>query len=376
MGKHLDDFAILADAWFWETDAHGRFRVFAGKLPEWVAARATPEIGASFDEFLRMAGADAEALGVLAMRGAADLPVKFFEADGAERSLRLAMRVAGDGHCGLLQAIADSWADAAAAAAASRLAAIGQMVAGVAHEINTPVGNALTIATALADRTERFLETLESGKILKSTLVGYSTAALDASRLILANLERTAELVRGFKQVAVDQASAERRQFDLAGYLDEILASISPDIRKSGQTVEVDCPPGITIDGWPGLLSQVTINLVLNCFMHAFDTGGAGTVSIACRVAPDKAGARVRMEIRDDGKGIAPDVVGRIFDPFFTTKRGDGGSGLGLHIVHNLVTGPLAGTIAVESQLGRGTRFAVIFPQIAPVGPGQQVANG
>jgi two-component system, NtrC family, sensor kinase len=370
MADRFETFAALADAWFWETDAQGKLRRFAGSLPEWMAARALPEVGARFDEFLRAAGADTGALDVLATRADADLPLKFFGYDGAEHALRLAMRSSGDGRCGLLQANADS-----GAAAASRLTAIGQMVAGVAHEINTPVGNALTTATALADRTERFLETLESGKILKSALVGYSTVALDASRLILANLERTAELVRGFKQVAVDQASAERRPFDLAAYLDDILASISPDIRKSGQTVEVDCPPGIEVDGWPGLLSQVVINLVLNCFMHAFDPGNSGTVSIACRLEPDKSGGRVRIEIRDDGKGIAPDVVGRIFDPFFTTKRGQGGSGLGLHIVHNLVTGPLAGTIAVESQLGCGTLFAVVFPQVAPARPGQEAAN-
>jgi two-component system, NtrC family, sensor kinase len=371
MAERLETFAALADAWFWETDAQGKLCRFAGSLPQWMAARARPEIGARFEDFLRAAGADMGAFGDLAAPADADLPLKFFATDGAEHALRLAMRSLGDGRCGLLQAIAD----AGAAAAASRLAAIGQMVAGVAHEINTPVGNALTTATALADRTERFLETLESGKILKSALVGYSTVALDASRLILANLERTAELVRGFKQVAVDQASAERRSFDLADYLDEILASISPDIRKSGQTVDVDCPPGIAIDGWPGMLSQVIINLVLNCFMHAFDPGVPGTVSIACRLVPEKTGGRVRIEIRDDGKGIAQDVVGRIFDPFFTTKRSQGGSGLGLHIVHNLVTGPLAGTIAVESQLGRGTLFAVVFPQVAPARPGQEAAN-
>jgi signal transduction histidine kinase len=185
--------------------------------------------------------------------------------------------------------------------------------------------------------------------------------------LILANLERTAELVRGFKQVAVDQASAERRRFALALYLQEILVSITPAIRKAGQTVEIDCPPDIEIDGWPGGLSQVVINLVLNALAHAFQPGDPGTVTIRCRADDGQA----TLDVRDDGKGIAPDLLGHIFEPFFTTKRGEGGSGLGLHIVHSIVTGSLGGTIAVQSEVGRGTRFTLAFPLVAPL-PGSR----
>jgi|GEM_PF-6310112 len=353
MDERLVAFAALADAWFFETDADGTLRFFAGAIPDGIGA---PAIGARLDDLLRAAGADAATLAALAGAGAA--AVEFAPPDAGACSLRLSARTGTGGRRGMLARPGES--DAAAG-----LVAIGKMVAGVAHEINTPVGNALTAATTLVDRTERFLETLESGKILRSALVGYSALALEASRLVLANLERTADLVRGFKQVAVDQASAARRQFDLAQYLDEILLAIGPAIRQSGQAVRVACPPGIRIDGWPGALSQVVVNLVLNCFAHAFDAGVSGTVAIACGVS----NGRVRIEVRDDGKGIPDAVRARIFDPFFTTRRNDGGSGLGLHIVHGIVTGPLAGTIAVDSEVGRGTAFAVEFPLVAPGAP-------
>lgn len=366
MDRQLQQFAALLGAFVWESDAQGRFVVFAGPLPACLAQCAAPAAGIDVAAFLQSAGAAPDEIAAaFAQPGARiDAVLSLGHAGGASQAVRLvaapvAEQDAQSGHRGAFL----EHAGGKQVEAAREISAIGQLVAGVAHEINTPVGNALTAATALADRTESFLATLESGKILKSTLVGYSALALDASRLILANLERTAELVRGFKQVAVDQASAERRRFVLDVYLQEILVSISPAIRKAGQTVEIDCPPNIEVDSWPGGLSQVVINLVLNAFAHAFEPGAPGTVTIRCAAADGQA----TLEVRDDGKGIAPDLLGRIFEPFFTTKRGEGGSGLGLHIVHSIVTGSLGGTIAVQSEVGRGTRFTVAFPLAAPL---------
>jgi signal transduction histidine kinase len=366
MDRQFEQFAALLGAFVWESDAQARLVAFAGPLPKTLAQCAAPALGIAVADYLCAAGAPAnEVAAAFAQAGdRIDAVLPLGDIDGAARAVRIvAGRIADEGTHGGYRGV---FADAAAAPqveAARELSAIGQLVAGVAHEINTPVGNALTAATALADRTEGFLATLESGKIMKSTLVGYSALALDATRLILANLERTAELVRGFKQVAVDQASAERRRFVLDVYLHEILVSITPAIRKAGQTVEIECPPHIEVDGWPGGLSQVVINLVLNAFAHAFEPGAPGTVTIRCRAVDGQA----TLEVHDDGKGIAPDMLGRIFEPFFTTKRGEGGSGLGLHIVHSIVTGSLGGTITVRSEVGRGTRFAVSFPLVAPL---------
>jgi signal transduction histidine kinase len=366
MDRQLEQFAALLGAFVWESDAQRRFVAFAGPLPTCLAHRGAPESGMAVAALLQAAGAaPADIAAAFAQSGPRiDAVLPLDEAGAASRALRIVAEPIADGraHGGYRGVFADH-AGGKQVEAAREISAIGQLVAGVAHEINTPVGNALTAATALADRTEGFLATLESGKILKSTLVGYSALALDASRLILANLERTAELVRGFKQVAVDQASAERRRFVLDVYLQEILVSISPAIRKAGQTVEIECPPNIEVDGWPGGLSQVVINLVLNAFAHAFAPGAPGTVTIRCAAADGQA----TLEVRDDGKGIAPELLGRIFEPFFTTKRGEGGSGLGLHIVHSIVTGSLGGTIAVQSEVGRGTRFTVAFPLAAPL---------
>jgi signal transduction histidine kinase len=370
MDRQLEQFAALLGAFVWESDAQARLVAFAGPLPPCFEDCEAPEAGVEVAAFLRAAGAaSADVASAFAQRGdRIDAILPLGEARGKSRAVRMvAAPIAAPGGTGGYRGVFSEHAGSLQVEAARELTAIGQLVAGVAHEINTPVGNALTAATALADRTEAFLATLEGGKILKSTLVGYSALALDASRLILANLERTAELVRGFKQVAVDQASAERRRFALALYLQEILVSITPAIRKAGQTVEIDCPPDIEIDGWPGGLSQVVINLVLNALVHAFEPGDPGTVTIRCRADDGHA----TLDVRDDGKGIAPDLLGRIFEPFFTTKRGEGGSGLGLHIVHSIVTGSLGGTIAVRSEVGRGTRFTVAFPLVAPL-PGSR----
>lgn len=242
MDRQFEQFAALLGAFVWESDAQARLVAFAGPLPPCFENCEAPEAGVDVAAFLRAAGAaSADVASAFAQRGdRIDAILPLGEARGKSRAVRMiAAPIAAPGGKGGYRGVFSEHSGGLQVEAARELTAIGQLVAGVAHEINTPVGNALTAATALADRTEAFLATLEGGKILKSTLVGYSALALDASRLILANLERTAELVRGFKQVAVDQASAERRRFALALYLQEILVSITPAIRKAGQTVEI-----------------------------------------------------------------------------------------------------------------------------------------
>ncbi|WP_096700457.1 ATP-binding protein [Magnetospirillum sp. 15-1] len=242
---------------------------------------------------------------------------------------------------------------------AEKLASLGALVGGVAHEINTPVGIALSCASHLADSTASMRKLFEADDISVEDFERFMDTVKDTTGLILTNVERAAELIRSFKQVAVDRTSSERRRFDLATYIRETLASLGPHLRQAGHTVLLACPEGIVMDSYPGALSQVLGNFIMNSLVHGYDSGQTGTLSITV----ERDGAEsVRLTYGDDGKGIPDEHLGRIFDPFFTTRRGSGGSGLGLHIVYNLVTGPLAGSVAAESPAGRGTVFTILMP--------------
>jgi signal transduction histidine kinase len=246
---------------------------------------------------------------------------------------------------------------------AEKLASLGQLVAGVAHEINTPLGVALTTATALGDEARQFGDAAARGQVGRSQFARFVDRMNEGSRLLFYNLTRAADLVHSFKQVAADQASGERRKFDMQTWLNELLTSLGPMIKRTGHRVSVECRPGLTVDTYPGALAQVLTNLIVNAAAHAYDEGQSGRVSIV--VAEPRPG-RVRIEFGDDGSGIAPENLSRVFDPFFTTGRSRGNTGLGLHIVYNLVTRTLNGRIDVESRLGEGTRFIIDLPaQIA-----------
>ncbi|HUP91816.1 MAG TPA: ATP-binding protein [Solimonas sp.] len=239
-----------------------------------------------------------------------------------------------------------------------KLASLGALVAGVAHEINTPVGVGVTAASTLQAAAARLKAGYQAGELKRSELERFVALADESARILMRNLQRAAELIQSFKQVAVDQSSGERRRFDLRGYIDEVLVSLGPRLKHTGHTVEVDCPEALSIDGYPGALAQILANLVSNSLLHAYQPGEAGTLSIRVR----STGGWVTLVYADDGHGIPPENLPRIFDPFFTTKRGSGGSGLGMHIVFNLVTQALGGTIQVASAPGQGAEFTLRFP--------------
>ncbi|CAA7627889.1 Signal transduction histidine kinase [Candidatus Terasakiella magnetica] len=241
-----------------------------------------------------------------------------------------------------------------------KLASLGALVGGIAHEINTPVGIALSCASHLADSTAGLRKLFEADNIGIEDFERYLATATDTTTLILSNCERAAALIRSFKQVAVDRASSERRRFDLGDYVRETLASLGPHLRQAGHTVKVECPAGLILDSYPGALSQVLSNFVMNSLIHGFDSGQTGTLSI---LIDQPTPQWVRLIYADNGKGVPESDLSRIFDPFFTTRRGSGGSGLGLHIVYNLVTGPLGGSVSVEKAAnGRGVAFTVTLP--------------
>lgn len=244
-----------------------------------------------------------------------------------------------------------------------KLASLGALVGGVAHEINTPVGIALSCASHLADATAAIRTLFDADDIGIDDFQRYMDTAADTAKLIVGNCERAADLIRSFKQVAVDRTSSERRRFRLLETLNETVTSLKPNLRQAGHDVAIDCPPDLVLDGYPGVLSQILTNFVMNSLAHGFDAGERGHLTIRVEVAAD---GLVRLCYGDDGKGIPEEYRNRIFDPFFTTRRGSGGSGLGLHIVFNLVTGPLGGQVHLDGATAAGTRFIVTFPQVAP----------
>jgi signal transduction histidine kinase len=241
-----------------------------------------------------------------------------------------------------------------------KMAALGQLVAGVAHEINTPIGIALTAISYLAEQTSEFDATYGQGQMKKSTLEGYITTAQQSVQLVRNNIQRAAVLISSFKQVAVDQTSEIQRHFQMREFLTELLSSLNPEFRRSRHSILLECPEQIEMNSFPGALAQVVTNLVGNALKHAFDEDQNGTLRI--EVVPKD--AEVTLAVTDDGQGIPDDILPRIFDPFFTTKRSSGGTGLGLHIVYNLIQERLKGRIAVESIVGEGTRFTVTIPRL------------
>jgi signal transduction histidine kinase len=249
---------------------------------------------------------------------------------------------------------------------AERLAALGGLVAGVAHEVNNPIGISLTVASSFARRAEMFEAELRSETGLRrSQLEDFVRTSRDAAQQLVGNLHRAGELIQSFKQVAVDRSHAERRLFSLSEATDQIIASLRPALKKASITLSVEVPEGLVIDGYPGAYGQILTNLFLNAAYHAFPDGRSGAISI---LAKPRGGDDVEIIFSDNGVGMTPDVQRQAFDPFFTTRRNEGGTGLGLHIVYNLVTQQLGGRMMLDSRLGQGTTFRIIMPRTAKGG--------
>jgi signal transduction histidine kinase len=240
-----------------------------------------------------------------------------------------------------------------------KLASLGQMVAGVAHEINTPLGICVTATSHLVEELRLTRAELAAGEMTEDSLNGFFDVVDQSLRIMTTNTQRAASLVRSFKQVAVDQSSDDIRSFNLAGYVNEVLLSLQPKLKGRPVKVEVECPKDLVLDSFPGAVSQILTNMVVNSLVHGFERGQAGRIGI--RAALD--GDMVVFEYGDDGAGMDPETLAKLFDPFFTTKRGNGGSGLGGHILYNLVTGALGGTLRVESSPGKGLQYHLRFPQ-------------
>jgi signal transduction histidine kinase len=245
-----------------------------------------------------------------------------------------------------------------------RLAALGGLVAGVAHEINSPVGISLTVASTLVHRCKNFADQIGSGAVRRSLLAEFAGDCRDAANQLVANLHRAGDLIQSFKQVAIDRSLADRRAFDLKLATEQIVASVRPGLAKARDSLALEIPADVTLDSYPGAYGQVLTNLIFNAVTHGFADRAGGHIQIKARRLGTE---QVEITFADDGSGIPEHAQRHVFDPFFTTRRAQGSTGLGLYIVHNLVTQQLGGRITLVSALGKGATICMTLPVRAPV---------
>jgi signal transduction histidine kinase len=276
--------------------------------------------------------------------------------------LRCANQSLGFSNANLKEALTQIGAMQGELLRAEKMSALGALVVGISHELNTPIGNGLMLASTIKKNTEAIAKELEVG-ITRKHVHDFIEDVDQAADILMHSLGRAAELVDSFKQIAVDQSSSRRREFDLKHTVGEILLTLRPSIHRSGHRVECDIADAIAMDSYPGPFEQALVNLVNNALLHAFPGQAHGQIHIAARIQGED---RVELCVSDNGVGIPPENLERVFDPFFTTRLGQGGSGLGLHVVYNQVTAALHGSVSVDSELGRGTRFTLRFPRVAP----------
>jgi signal transduction histidine kinase len=241
-----------------------------------------------------------------------------------------------------------------------KMASLGQMVAGVAHEVNTPIGLGVTASTLMQDKLADIQKAFDEKKLTSSQLAKFLTESNENLGIIYRNLERAASLIRSFKQVAVDQSNENRRQFNMLQLMNEVLLSLRPNLKKTQHQVLLECEPSLEIDSKPGPINQILINLIMNSLIHAFENKEHGVIKVGVTVT----NSRCYVHYSDNGAGVPEHIKKRIFDPFVTTKRGEGGSGLGMHLVYNLVTQALNGKITLESTLGHGIDIQFDFPVV------------
>ena len=242
-----------------------------------------------------------------------------------------------------------------------KMASLGNLVAGVAHEINTPVGIGITGSSALVERIQEFAEMLRSQTAKRNDLQEFLRQAYQNAKLILSNLQRTAELVRSFKQISVDESTEQMREFELKAYITDVLRSLQPKFKNRSIDIQLHCPHELTLKSYPGALAQIITNLIINSLQHGFSDTDTGSIDIACSVHKNS----IRIEYSDTGKGIPAEIRKQIFDPFFTTDM-KSGTGLGMHIVYNLATQKLGGTLRCTcTDTKQGASFLLELPKVS-----------
>ena len=246
---------------------------------------------------------------------------------------------------------------------AEKLAALGRLVAGVAHEINGPVGISLTVASTLQRKAEMFAAEAARGHLRRSSLNDFLELITSASVQLVANLDRAAELVQAFKQAAADQQHLNRRTFDPGELAEQVLSRLQHELQGGDIAMNIERGADLSMDSYPGALGQVLTNLAFNAMTHAFPVGRTGNINVSVGASGN---THVEIVFADDGCGMSPHIRRQAFDPFFTTRRHEGATGLGLHIVYNIVAERLGGSLKLDSEPGGGTMVRIILPRVAP----------
>lgn len=240
-----------------------------------------------------------------------------------------------------------------------RMASLGGLVAGIAHDVNTPLGVSVTAASFLQERLNNLKTDFEDKSLTSKNMASFIDEAEQTALLLLSNLERASDLIASFKQVAVDQTSETEREFVLGDYINEIIQSLKPSFKHTEHQINVSCPDNLVVTCAPGAIAQIVTNMVVNSITHGFENKTAGTITLDVK----EAGNNVVIHYKDNGRGLSEEELSKLFDAFFTTKRAEGGSGLGTHIMYNLVTQSLHGHIEADSTLGNGLHYTIRFPK-------------
>jgi signal transduction histidine kinase len=243
-----------------------------------------------------------------------------------------------------------------------KLASLGALVAGIAHEVNTPLGICVTAVSHLAEEILQVRQALSEKSLTENNLQAFFESTDEILRILTSNTQRASGLIRSFKQVAVDQSSDDIREIALAEYIEETLKSLRPKLKRTRHAIAVECDPELRVHSVPGALSQILTNLVINSIIHGFEHIEEGRIQISAH----RTGKDLTIDYQDNGSGMTSDALKHLFDPFYTTKRGRGGSGLGANIIYNLVTAKLGGSIAVDSAPGAGLHYRIRLPMQPP----------
>ena len=243
-------------------------------------------------------------------------------------------------------------------AQSEKMAALGGLVAGMTHEMSSPLGIAIMAVSHLEEITQKMQHEFFTNQLSRTSLEKFLKSSSESVAIIQKNLDRTADLLKSFKQMAIDRASERKHEFNLSQYIDDILLSLKPTLKPTNHAITVDCPKDLRIHSYPGIFSQIFTNLIMNSLIHGFETITNGQIQIQITQDNDT----LYMRYYDNGKGIPEEHLKKLFHLFFTTRHGQGGSGLGLNIIYNLVTQRLGGKIFCESAVGQGTTFNIHIP--------------